>query len=206
MTVEDIANKLNEYISWLSSRRLEDWWPVLIAVATLFIVLIVVLRRRSRRKVLPTITQLRDIIGIELADDKTNNGRTDRTEKNRSANVQNELDITDNMQAWQPRAQKVYEIVPDNEPFHLKVADSSRARQHPIQKVSEIAAFNKQFQYVKSEQGQSEKTPEEGSEQDLKSKKHSQPFDIAEFSKSAISRQQRLRSGIYNEYSDLDED
>jgi len=204
MTVEDIANKLNEYILWLSSRQLEQWWPVLIAIAALFIVLIILILR-PRRKVLPTITQLRDIIGIELADQK-NNGRTDRTEKDRSANVQNKLDITDSRQAGQPRALKVYEIVPDNEPFQLKVTDSSRARQHPIQKASEIAAFNKQFQYEKPEQKQSEKAPEESSEQDLKSKKKSPPFDIAEFSKSAISRQQRLRSGIYNEYSDLDED
>jgi len=114
--------------------------------------------------------------------------------------------VIDISKAGQLREQKVYEIVPDNEPFQLKVADRSRAGQHPIQKASEIAAVNEKFQLEKLEQGQSEKVPEESSEQDLKSKKQSPQFDIAEFSKAAISRQQRLRSGIFNEYSDLDED
>lgn len=262
MTVEDITNRLTQYYSWLSSRQLEVWWPLLIAIAALFIVLIILLLR-SRRKVLPTIAQLRDIIDIELADHKTTSGRTDRIEKDRSAHVpekrgrqkrkrrtktkkgfkmaieqlnqrreeiiksrqaelslrqetaamatvkeqiQNEVEVTVSMQVGQPREQKVYEIVPDNEPFQLKVTDSSQAGQHPIQKVSEIAAFNEQFQYEKSEQQQPEKVPEESSEQDLKSKKQSQPFDIAEFSKAAISRRQRQLYGIFNEYSDLDED
>ncbi len=115
-------------------------------------------------------------------------------------------EITYSKQAEQRPQKKVYEIVPDNEPFKLKVTDSSPVRPHPIQKASEIAAVNEKFQLVKSEQEKSEKVPEESSEQDLKSKKQSPQFDIAEFSKAAISRQQRLRSGIFNEYSDLDED
>ena len=176
MTIEGIANRLNQYYLWLSSRQLGKWWLVLIAVAALFIV-IILLRLRSRRKVLPTITQLRDIIDIELADDKKKGGQIDRTENNRSAHIQNEVEITDSRQA-EPPIQKVYEIVPDHEPFQLE----------------------------KSEQGQSEKVPEENSEQDLKSKKKNKPFDIAEFCKAAISRRQRLRSGIFNEYSELDED
>jgi len=176
MTLEDIANRLNRYYLWLSSRQLEKWWPLLIAVAVLFIVLIL-LRLRSRRKVLPTITQLRDIIDIKLADDKTNGGQIDRTENNRSAHIQNEVEVTDSRQV-EPPIQKVYEVVPDHEPFKLE----------------------------KSEQGQFEKVPEESSEQDLKSKKQARLFEIAEFCKAAISRRQRLRSGIFNEYSELDED
>ena len=286
MTVEDIINRLNPYFSWLSSRQWEELALLLAAIAVPVIVLIVLVLR-SRRKVLPSDALLRDIIGIELADDKTNSDRTDHTEKGRSTHVpknpgrrkrrkntkkgfkiaikelkqrhdeiiksrqaeplgqqetvrlaavneqiQNEVTdsrqveelpeqkvaeiaavieqfqhkVTDSKQAEQRPIQKVYEIVPDNEPFQLTVTDSSRAEQHPIQKTSEIAAVNEKFQLEKLEQGQSEKVPEESSEQDLKSKKQSPQFDITEFSKAAISRQQRLRSGIFNEYSDLDEE
>jgi len=256
MTVEDITNRLTPYYSWLSS----VWLPVLIAIAVLFIVIIVLILR-SRRKVLPTKAQLRDIIDIELADHNKTSDRTDPVKKDHSANapkkrerrkrrkntkkgfkmaivqlnqrreeiiksrqaelrlrqetaamatvneqIQNEVEVTDSSQAGQPREQKVYEIVPDNEPFKLKVIDSRQVGQHPIQKASEIVVFNEPFQLKKSEQQQPEKVPEESSEQDPKSKKQSQQFDIAEFSKAAISRRQRQVYGIYNEYSDLDED
>ena len=119
---------------------------------------------------------------------------------------QSQHETTDSKQAEQRSAQKVYEIVPDNEPFQLRVADGSRAEQHPIQKVSEIAAFNEQFQREKLKQEQPEKVSEESSERDLKSKKQSPPFDIAEFSKAAISKRQRQRSGLFNEDRDIGKD
>ena len=286
MTVEDITNRLNQYYLWLSSRQWEELALLLAAIAALVIFLIVLVLR-SRRKVLPSSTQLREIIGIKLADHNKTSGRTDHIEKNRSSHVpknpgrrkrrknrkkgfkmaivqlnqrreeliksrQSELlgqqeavrlaavneqvqyevtesrraeelpeqkvaeiaavieqfrhEIIDSSQDEEQSILKVYEIVPDDEPFQLKVTDSSRAAQHPIQKASEIAAVNEKFKYEKPEPEQPEKVPEESPEQDLKSKKQPQPFDIAEFSKAAISRRQRERSGIYNEYSELDED
>ena len=214
MTVEDIADRLNEYFLWLSSRQLEKWWPALIAIAALVIVLII-LRLKFRRKVLPSDTQLRDIIGIELADDEITSGRTDHIEKDRSTHVPEKRGRRKrrkntkkgfNIAIEQPRVLKVYEIVPDNEPFTLKATNNSRTGQHPIQKASEIEAVNKKFQLEKPEPGQSSNAPEQSAEQDPKSKKQPQPFDIVEFSKSAISRQQRLRSHIFKEYSDLDEE
>jgi hypothetical protein len=66
-----------------------------------------------------------------------------------AVNKQLQSDTTDGKQTGQRSAQKVYEIVPDNEPFQPGLANSSRAEQHPIQKVSEIAAFNEQFQREK---------------------------------------------------------
>jgi hypothetical protein len=286
MTVESITNRLNQYFPWLSSRQLEEWWPVLLAIAALVLILIVLLLR-SRRKVLPDNDLLRDIIDIKLADRNKTNHQTDCVVDGRSANVpekhrrrkrrinttkgfkiaikelkqrHNEIiksrqaelltqqktvrlaavneqlqskltdnkqveelptqkvaeiaavieqfqhEITDSKQTEQRPVQKVYEIVPDNEPFQIGVANSSQAEQHPIQKVSGIAAFNEQFQQEKLKQEQPEKVSEESSEQDLKSKKQSQPFDIAEFSKAAISRRQRQRLGIFNEDTNIAED
>jgi len=320
MTVEDITNRLNQYYSWLSSRQLGEWWPVLLAIAALFIVLIVLVLR-SRRKVMPGDALLRDIIGIKLADHNKTGRPGDRSEKGHSAHVpdkrgrkkkrintakgfklairelqhrrqeliksrqaelsfwhqtpepvtvqeqfrneaEDEAEVTESRPAeeipeqkvaeiaavieqfqyeiadvgrteQQPRqnvsefvgfdeqlqpeviygsrdeqqpGQKVYEILPVDEPLQFKVTGSSRAEELPIQKASEIAAVNEKFQYDKPDPGQPEKTPEESPEPDLKSKKQPRPFDIAEFSKAAISRRQRQRSGIFNEYSDLDED
>jgi hypothetical protein len=258
MTVESITNRLNQYFPWLSSRQLEEWWPVLLAIAALVLILIVLVLR-SRRKVLPDNDLLRDIIDIKLADHNKTNHQTDCVVDGRSANVpekrgrrkkrinttkgfkiaikelkqrHNEIiksrqaellaqqktvrlaavneqlqsETTVSKQAEQHPVQKVYEIVPDNEPFQLGLADSSRAEQHPIQKVSEIAAFNEQFQQEKLGQEQPSNAPEESSEQDLKSKNQSQPFDIAEFSKAAISKRQRQRSGLFNEDRNIAED
>ncbi|HCO96435.1 MAG TPA: hypothetical protein DIU00_21260 [Phycisphaerales bacterium] len=346
MTVESITNRLNQFFMWLSSRQLEEWWPVLIAIAAL-IILVIVLVIRSRRKVLPGNALLRDIIGIKLADDNKTGSRTDRTKKGRSAHapekrgrkrkrinttkgfklairelnqrrqeliksrqaelrirqepaamvtvneqIQNEAqvevaesrpdeelpeqkvaeiaavieqfqqqvaeyspaeeyrkqpvsefvgfnepvrpEVTDSGLDTQHPVQKVYEILPIDEPLQIKVTGSSRAEelpvqkvsrieavneqipnevtgstraeQHPIQKASEIAAVNELLQPEKPEPDQPSNAPEESPRQDLKSKKPSQPLDIAEFSKAAISRRQRQRSGIFNEYSDLDED
>ncbi len=286
MTVEDITNRLNQYYLWLSSRQWEELALLLAAIATL-VIFVIVLVLRSRRKVLPSKAQLREIIGIKLANHNKTSGRTGRIEKDHSSHVpknpgrrkrrkktkkgfkiaikeltrrrneiiksrqaelflrqkavkletvneqvlyevadsrpveelpeqkvaeiaavieQFQLKVPESSQTEQRPIQKVYEIVPDNEPFQLKVTDSSRAAQHPIQKASEIAAVNEKFQYEKPEKQQPEKVLEESPEQDLKSKKQSKPFDIAEFSKAAISRRQREWYGIYNEYSDLDED
>jgi len=347
MTVEDITNRLNQYFSWLSSRQLEEWWPVLLAIAGLVIFLIVLVLR-SRRKVMPGDALLRDIIDIKLADHNKTSGRNNHAEKGHSAHnpdkrrrkrkrinttkgfklairelnqrrheliksrqdelslrhqapamvtvneqIQNEAqaeaevtesrqagelseqkvaeiaavieqfqqEIAEYSQAGQPRqqvsefvgfdeqlqpeviyggrderrpVQKVYEILPVDEPLHFRVTGSSRAvqhseqkvaeitavneqipnevvagsptGQHPIQKLSEIEAVNELLQPEKPKPGQSEKIPEESPEQDLKSKKQPRPFDIAEFSKAAISRRQRQRSGIFNEDMDMDED
>lgn len=344
MTVEDITNRLNQFFAWLSSRPLQEWWPVLIAIAALFI-LVIVLVIRSRRKVLPGNALLRDIIGIKLADDNKTGGRTDRTKKGRSAHApekrarkrkrinttkgfklairelnqrrqeiiksrQDELRIRQQAaepvtvkeefqnqtqaevaesrpaqelpeqkvaeiaavieqfqqqvaeyspaeedrkqpvsefvgfneplrpevnhigQDEQQPVQKVYEILPVDEPLQIKVTGSSRAEelpvqkvseivpgneefkievpggdlaeQHPIQKASEIAAVNELFQPEKPEPDQPSKTPEESPRQDPAPKKQPKPFDIAEFSRAAISRRQRLRSGYVIEDSDLD--
>ncbi len=235
MTVEDITNRLNQYYSWLSSRQWEEWLPVLIAIAALFIVLIVllVLRLRSRRKVLPTNAQLLDIFDIKLADYDKTSGRTDRVGKKRSSHApenpgrrkrrtktkkgfkkaieqlnQRREEIIKSRQAELRLRQETAAMatVKEQIQYEVEVTDSSQAEQHPIQKASEIAAVNKKFQLEKPEQQQPEKVPEGSSEQDPKSKKQSQPFDIAEFSKAAISRRQRQVYGIFNEYSDLDED
>jgi len=123
-----------------------------------------------------------------------------------AVNEQLQSETADSKQAEQHSVQKVYEIVPDNESFQLGVTDSSRAEQHPIQKASEIAAFNEQFQREKLKQEQPSNAPEESSKQDLKSTKQSPPFDIAEFSKAAISKRQRQRSGLFTEDSGMDED
>jgi hypothetical protein len=281
MTVDSITNKLNQYLTWLSSRRLEEWWPLLIVIAVLVLVL------RSRRKVLPDNDQLREIIGIKLADHDKTDRQTDRKANDNSANVpekrggkrkrigttkglkiaimelkqrhneiiksrqaetlvqketvksaavyeqlQHELadskkfeelptqkvvevadvieqfqnEIAVNNQDDQRPVQKVYEIVPDNEPFQLKITDSKKAGQHPIQKVSEIAAINEQFQQEKLGQAQSEKVTEQNSEQESKSKQQGQPFDIAEFSKAAISKRQGQGFGLYNEDRDIGND
>jgi len=345
MTVEDITNRLTQYYSWLSSRPLQESWPLLLAIAALVLILIVLVLR-SRRKVLPSNAQLRDIIDIKLADRNKAGGQTEPAEKSRpgrlperrgrkrrrinttkgfklairelnhrrreliesrqaeplvqqesaataTVNEQSQIEIEDEVtesrqteelpeqkvaeiaavieqfqneitetdryeqppkqqaaefaafnEQIQPEVaysgpdeqpvQKVYEIVPDNEPFQIEVTgsrrdeehpeqkvaetkdlneqipievtDGGRAEQNPIQKASEIAAVNEKFQYEKPEQDQPEKAPEESPEQDLTSKKQPQPLDIAEFSKAAISRRQRQRSGIFNDYSNLDED
>jgi len=346
MTVGNITSKLNQFFSWLSSRPLEEWWPVLIAIAALFI-LIIVHVLRSRRKVLPGDTLLRDIIDIKLADHDKSGSRSGRTERGHSAHnperrgrkrkrinttkgfklairelnqrrqeliksrqdelrirqqapepvtVKEQIQAEDEVEVAESRpdeelpeqkvaeivavieqfqhevaeyspaeesrkqpvsefvgfneplrpevtysgsdeqqpVQKVYEILPIDEPLQIKVTGGSKAEelpvqkipeiadlskqipievaadrrdvQHPIQKASEIAAVNEKFQYEKPETGQPSNAPEESPQQDLKSKKQPQPLDIAEFSKAAISRRQRQRSGIFNEYSDLDED
>jgi hypothetical protein len=374
MTVEDITNKLNQYYSWLSSRQLEEWWPALLAIAGLVTILILLILR-SRRKVLPGDTLLRDIIDIKIADHHKTGGRTDRVKQGHSARSperhgrkrkrinttkgfklaikelnqrrqeliksrQNELriqqeaaepvtvkeeiqdevevevaesrpaeelpehkvaeiaavieqfqqevaeyspaeeyrkqpvsefvgfneplrpEVTDSGQDEQQPVQKVYEILPVDEPLQIKVTGSSRAEelpvqkvsriepvneqipnevtessraekppqqkvseivpdneqikievpgggraeQHPIQKASEIAAVNELLQPEKPEPDQPSKTPEESPEQDPAPKKQPKPFDIAEFSRAAISRRQRLRSGYFIEDSDLDKD
>ncbi len=258
MTVEDIINRLNQYFSWLSSRQWEELALLLAAIAVPVIV-IIVLVLRSRRKVLPTNAQLRDIIGIKLADHNTNSGRTDHIEKGRSTHVpknpgrrkrrkntkkgfkiaikelkqrhneiiksrQTELlsqqetvrlaavneqiqnEVTDSRQVEELPEQKVAEIAAVIEQFQHEITDRKQTEQRPQKKVYEIVPDNEPFKLVKSEQGQFEKVTEESSEQDLKSKKQSPQFDIAEFSKAAISRRQRQRSNLFNEYSDLDED
>jgi len=218
MTVlKDVANILNQYYLWLSSRQLVKWWPLLIVIAGLFILLIVlfVRRLRSRRKVLPNFAQLQDIIGIELADDVTTAGRTDPTENDSSANVPKKRGRRKKrkntkkefkMAIEPPREPKIYEILPDHEPIKLKANNNSQAKQHPIQKASEIAAVNKKFQLEKTEQEKPSNALEESAEKDSKSNEQPQPFNISEFSKSAISRRQRQRSHIYKEYSELEDD
>lgn len=230
MTVEDITNRLNQYYSWLSSRQLEEWWLPLIAIAALVLILIILILR-SRRKVLPGNDLLRDIIDIKLADRNKTSRQTDRIGNDRSANVpekrgrrkkrinttkgfkiaikelkQRHNEIIKSRQAELLAQQKTVRLSAVNEQLQSETADSSRAEQHPIQKASEIAAFNEQFQREKLKQEQPSNAPEESSKQDLKSTKQSPPFDIAEFSKAAISKRQRQRSGLFTEDSGMDED
>jgi len=230
MTVESITNRLNQYFSWLSSRQLEEWWLPLIAIAALVLILIILILR-SRRKVLPDKDLLREIIDIKLADrnktdrqeDCIGNGRpTNVPEKRRRRKKrinttkgfkiaikelkQRHNEIIKSRQAELLAQQKTVRLSAVNEQLQSETADSSRAEQHPIQKASEIAAFNEQFQREKLKQEQPSNAPEESSKQDLKSTKQSPPFDIAEFSKAAISKRQRQRSGLFNEDSGMDED
>ena len=230
MTVESITNRLNQYFPWLSSRQLEEWWPVLLAIAALVLILIVLLLR-SRRKVLPDNDLLRDIIDIKLADHNKTNHQTDCVVDGRSANVpekrgrrkkrinttkgfkiaikelkQRHNEIIKSRRAELLAQQKTVRLAAVTEQLQSEVTDSKQAEQHPIQKVSEIAAFNEQFQQEKLGQEQPSNAPEESSEQDLKSKNQSQPFDIAEFSKAAISKRQRQRSGLFDEDRNIAED
>ena len=227
MTVEDITNRLKPYFSWLSSRQWEEWWLPLSAIAALVAVLIILVLI-SRRKVLPNRTMLRHIIGIKLADLNTISHRAGRIEKSHSTNVaenhanrkgristtkgfkiaikelkQRHNEIIKSRQAELCFQQETVRLAAVKEQFQHNVTDSKQDEQHPIQKISEIAAFNTQFQYENSEQGQSKRVPEESSEQDLKSNRQSQPFDIAELSEVAMSKRHRHRSGLFAEDRDI---
>jgi phenylalanyl-tRNA synthetase alpha subunit len=195
------------------------------------VLILIVLVIRSRRKVLPDNDLLRDIIDIKLADHNKTNHQTDCVVDGRSANVpekrgrrkkrinttkgfkiaikelkQRHNEIIKSRQAELLAQQKAVRLAAVNEQLQSETTVSKQAEQHPIQKVSEIAAFNEQFQQEKLEQEQPSNAPEESSEQDLKSKNQSQPFDIAEFSKAAISKRQRQRSGLFNEDRNIAED
>ncbi|MBN2591907.1 MAG: hypothetical protein JXA81_00260 [Sedimentisphaerales bacterium] len=227
MTVEDITNRLKPYFSWLSSRQWEEWWLPLMTLAALVAILIILVLI-SRRKVLPNRTMLRHIIGIKLADLNTISHRTGRIEKSHSTNVtensanrnrristtkgfkiaikelkQRHNEIIKSRQAELLGQRETVRLAAVKEQFQHNVTDSKRDKQHPIQQISKIAAFNKQFQYENSEQGQPKRVPEESSEQDLKSNRQSQPFDIAELSEVAIIRRQKQRSGLFAEDRDI---
>ena len=185
MTVESITNKLNEYLTWLSSRRLEEWWPLLIVIAVLFLVLIVLILR-SRRKVLPDKDQLRDIIGIKLADHNKTDQQTDRRGSDNSANVpkkrgrkrkrigttkglkiaivelkQRHNEMLKSRQAETLVRQEAVESAAVNEQLHHELTDSKQFEELPAQKAAEVAGVIEQFQNQIAVNNQDEQRPEQ---------------------------------------------